>query len=102
MRERIVYHLPLIRNLGRTPTSHQQALLPAHRGSRATRTALGRRHQPGGIIPVPSIPRCHPRGGDAVWVNEIYRSFGSRCKSRVIVNHGLVVVVLREGKGETI
>ena len=28
-----------------------------------------------------------------MWVNEIYRSFGSRCKSRVIVNHGLVVVV---------
>ena len=29
-----------------------------------------------------------------MWVNEIYRSFGSRCKSRVIVNHGLVVVVV--------
>ena len=29
-----------------------------------------------------------------MWVNEIYLSFGSRCKSRVIVNHGLVVVVV--------
>ena len=27
-----------------------------------------------------------------MWENEIYLSFGSRCKSRVIVNHGLVVV----------